>query len=203
MPFTRFHDDSGRGKDASSRSVKFYAPVLEGVIMKGISRAVGVTFMLASSSAALAHHSYAMFDLTRESTLSGTVKTVEWTNPHVWLFVASEGAAQEIATYAFETVSPGELIRFYGWNKSTLSVGDKITVRYAPLRSGQRGGAVRSITLADGRVLKTRVGSIPLGPPPGGPPGAAPPGIAPPTGSTSGAPPAGPPRSGGSSDAHR
>src|SRR5262245_3962894 len=139
--------------------------MLEGVIMKHFSQLTGLACLLAASSAAWAHHSYAMFDLTRETTLSGTVKAVEWTNPHVWLFVASEGAAQEAATYAFETVSPGELVRFYGWNKGTLSVGDKITVRFAPLRSGQRGGAVRSITLPDGRVLRTRVGTIPLGPP--------------------------------------
>ena len=36
---------------------------------------------------ASAHHSFAMFDATKEVTMSGTVKEFEWTNPHSWLRV--------------------------------------------------------------------------------------------------------------------
>jgi hypothetical protein len=147
--------------------VKFYAPLLEGVTMKRMSKAAGLACLLAMTGAALAHHSFSMFDLTRETTLSGTVKAVEWTNPHVWLFVVREGVAEEAATYAFETASPGELMRFYGWSKSTLNVGDKVLVRYAPLRSGRPGGSVKSITLGNGKVLQTPQAKIPVGPPGG------------------------------------
>ena len=34
-----------------------------------------------------AHHSFAMFDKTRVVTVQGTVRKVEWTNPHVYIFV--------------------------------------------------------------------------------------------------------------------
>ena len=163
--------------------------------MKRISKAASFACMLAVTGAALAHHSFSMFDLTRETTVTGTVKVVEWTNPHVWVFIVREGVAQEVATYAFETASPGELMRFYGWNKSTLSVGDKVTVRYAPLRSGKPGGSVKSITLGNGKVLQTPQAKIPVGQPGGGPPG-LPPGSALPT------PPPTAPRTGGASDAH-
>ena len=51
------------------------------------------TLCLAMIAAALfvapagAHHSFAMFDATKNVTLQGTVKEFEWTNPHSWLRV--------------------------------------------------------------------------------------------------------------------
>lgn len=139
--------------------------------MNGVWKVASLVCVLAGAGAAVAHHSYAMFDLTRESTTHGTVKALEWTNPHVWLFIVSDEGRPNGTTYAFESVSPGELTRFYGWSKALFSVGDKITVRYAPLRSGQPGGVMKSITLSSGKVLQTPVAKFPLGPPGGAPPG--------------------------------
>ena len=59
------------------------------------------------------------------------------------------------ATYGFETNAPAELSRFFGWSKSVLKSGDRITVEYAPLRSGNNGGALIRLTFADGRELLT------------------------------------------------
>ena len=36
---------------------------------------------------ALAHHSFASFDRTKELTLSGTVREFQWSNPHAWIQV--------------------------------------------------------------------------------------------------------------------
>ena len=36
---------------------------------------------------ASAHHSFAMFDQAQTRTLVGTVKQVQWTNPHIWVQV--------------------------------------------------------------------------------------------------------------------
>ena len=46
----------------------------------------GVTASLLAAPA-FAHHSFAMFDATKDLTLQGTVKGFEWTNPHMWLYV--------------------------------------------------------------------------------------------------------------------
>jgi hypothetical protein len=45
------------------------------------------TALVASSGAALAHHSFAMFDADQRMTVSGTVKEFQWTNPHAWIFL--------------------------------------------------------------------------------------------------------------------
>ena len=47
------------------------------------------TTLLMVADVALAHHSYSMFDRTRRVILQGTVKALEWANPHVWVWIDS------------------------------------------------------------------------------------------------------------------
>ena len=114
---------------------------------------------------AVAHHSYAMFDQTKRLTLTGTVRAVEWANPHVWVWVDVDDGKGGVTPWGFETNAPSELVRFFGWTKNSLTVGDKVTVDYAPLRSGRNGGALRTLTLRRRRTLKTPRSN----PPPGSP----------------------------------
>jgi Family of unknown function (DUF6152) len=116
--------------------------------------------LLGASATAQAHHSYAMFDLTRTATIRGTLTAVEWGSPHVWLWVASADGHGTTVTYGFETISPGELVRFCGWKKNSLSIGNTVTLEYVPLRSGRNGGAVKKITLPDGHVLTTQLAQL-------------------------------------------
>ena len=51
------------------------------------------TVLLLTPIAALAHHSFAMFDHEKKITVSGTLKEFEWTNPHCWLHVNVVDAA--------------------------------------------------------------------------------------------------------------
>ena len=139
--------------------------------MKTLTALIGTAAILTGPSPIFAHHSYAMFDLTRQATLHGTVQALEWTNPHVWLWVTPDGQSGT-TPYGFETLSPGELTRFCGFRKTSVAVGDPITVDYAPLRSGKRGGAIKSISFADGRVLQLAKGPAPR--PPGVPQGVSP-----------------------------
>jgi len=126
----------------------------------GLPLVVAAVWML-SSGAALSHHTYAMFDASRIVKVSGTVAKLEWTNPHVfvWLYVpAAAGSPAKYDLYAFENGSPNALSKV-GWNKSILQAGDAITVEYWPLRDGRKGGHLSKVTLADGRVIGS-VGGI-------------------------------------------
>jgi hypothetical protein len=110
----------------------------------------------ASSLPSYAHHSFAMFDMSRKSNVHGTVKSVEWASPHVWLWVTVNADGAAPATYGFESVSPGQLLRDFGWNRHDLNVGDKVVVDYFPLRSGNTGGNLYQVTLPNGKILRTR-----------------------------------------------
>jgi hypothetical protein len=123
--------------------------------LKSVQRVFLAGALLSISHAAWAHHSYAMFDQTRSLTVQGTVRALEWTNPHIWVWVDVEDGKGGTAAYGFESNAPAELARFFGWNKRSLTVGEKVTIDYAPLKSGNTGGALRTLTFADGRVLRT------------------------------------------------
>jgi hypothetical protein len=103
---------------------------------------------------ALAHHSYAVFDLKKRLTVAGTVAKLEWTNPHsyLWVYVPRPGSPKEYDLYGFENGSPTNMTR-YGWTKSVLKAGDRVSIEYAPLKDGRHGGHLARVTVADGRVL--------------------------------------------------
>jgi hypothetical protein len=109
------------------------------------------TGALTISVPALAHHSFAMFDQRKVMTLNGTVHEFQWTNPHSWieLDVPQGGAPQR---WSIELNSPNNLKR-QGWKRDSLKPGDKVTVRIAPLRSGEHGGLFLDAKLSSGQVL--------------------------------------------------
>ncbi len=117
-----------------------------------------LTFVLGMCIAAvpaLAHHSFAVYDHSKTLTLKGTVKTFQWTNPHVviWIMVQPEGGG-EPQQWSLETTSPGVLTRS-GWTRKSVNAGDRVSVEFAPLRDGSHGGGLESITLLDtGQTLK-------------------------------------------------
>jgi hypothetical protein len=111
---------------------------------------------------AAAHHSFAMFDYAKTVTLTGTVKTFQWTSPHVtlWVLARNDPAADE-QLWSVELTGPGNLARA-GWDKRTLKSGDKVVVMVAPLRDGRPGGGFKQVTLVEtGQVFK---GSGPVAP---------------------------------------
>ena len=99
-----------------------------------------------------AHHSFAMFDAEKESTLEGTIKDFLWTNPHSWILVMIPNAQGVEEEWAIELGSPGNLSR-RGWQPDTLTPGMKVTAIVHPLRDGTNGGALMALTLPDGNVL--------------------------------------------------
>ena len=102
---------------------------------------------------AAAHHSGAAYDLANPKTMEGTVKSVNWTNPHITFVIESDAKDGESArSWVFEVSSPGVLTRS-GWTKRSLQPGDHAVFRYAPLRDGTLGGFLLRVTLPDGQEL--------------------------------------------------
>jgi hypothetical protein len=116
---------------------------------------------------AYAHHSFAMYDMTKVSTVEGTVGKFEWSNPHSWLFVVVPGSDGAESTYGFEMSSVGELLR-RGWTKTAVKPGDKIKVSFHPFRDGSPAGQYQNAWTGDGKLIGRPMGGPPGG---GGPPG--------------------------------
>ena len=104
---------------------------------------------------ALGHHSFGMFDVTARVTLEGTIKRFDWKNPHVLIWLDTEPeAGAESETWGVEMTSPGNLLRA-GWTKRSLNPGDRVSITISPLRSGNTGGAFRSVrNLTTGETLQ-------------------------------------------------
>jgi Family of unknown function (DUF6152) len=121
------------------------------VSLKKILLAAGV--LLSLGGAALAHHSGAAYDTDHPQTLEGTVKTVNWTNPHITFVIEADAKDGKPAqTWVFEVSSPGVLTRS-GWTKRSLQPGDHAIFHYAPLRDGSLGGFLMKVNMPDGKVL--------------------------------------------------
>ena len=124
--------------------------------------------VLGTAGTAMAHHSFAMFDQTKQVTLSGSVTAFEWTNPHAYIEIDVTDDKGAVKHWSVEMGSPSILMQS-GWKFKDLKHGDKVTVRLSPLKDGKPGGLLVQATLPDGRVLGNGPGRGPAQPTAGAP----------------------------------
>jgi Family of unknown function (DUF6152) len=108
---------------------------------------------LSLASSAYAHHAFAMFDRSKQTTLAGVVHEFQWTNPHSWIELDIPNESGGVDQWSIELNSPNNLSR-QGWKSDSVKPGDKISVVIWPLRSGDKGGLFISLRFPDGRVLE-------------------------------------------------
>ena len=96
-----------------------------------------------------AHHSHAMFDHTKEQSVSGTVTNFDFRNPHVGLYLDVENAGKKV-NYWVEMSNVQNMIR-RGIGAGTFKPGDRVTVKLHPLKDGRPGGNYITVVAADGK----------------------------------------------------
>jgi hypothetical protein len=108
--------------------------------------AVGIVLFLAAL-AAHAHHSFsAQFDANKPLKMTGTVTSVEWQNPHSWFYIDVKDGAGAVTNWGWELASPNLLLRS-GWTRTTLEVGDVVTVEGFHAHNGSNIANARVIVL--------------------------------------------------------
>jgi hypothetical protein len=115
---------------------------------------IGASTLLAMVlvAGAQAHHSGAMFDDRRETTLTGTVREFQWTSPHCYIqLLVKDGKGGE-EEWSLEMGAPVYLYRL-GWRQHSLVPGNTVIAKVLPLRNGQKGALVQEITHADGSPI--------------------------------------------------
>ncbi len=83
-------------------------------------------------------------------TIKGTVKEVQWTNPHSFIQVLVPGADGKTVQWAVEIGSPSLNYKM-GWKKDSLKPGDPVTMTLAQARDGRHYATLRVATKADGK----------------------------------------------------
>ena len=118
--------------------------------------ALAATLVLAAGvTPGYAHHSFAMFDLEKSIQVTGDLKDVAWSNPHIAVIVMVAGEGGQAAEWHFEAGPPAFMLRA-GLKRADLSsrIGSKVTITFHPLKDGRTGGSLQAVKFEDGASWK-------------------------------------------------
>ena len=120
-----------------------------------VAALAGLLTLTTGALPAQAHHSFAMFDLEKTSQLTGDLKDVSWTNPHIAVIVVVPGENGQAAEWHFEAGPPAFMLRA-GIKRDDLSsrIGSKVTITFHPLKDGRTGGSLQAVKFQDGASWK-------------------------------------------------
>lgn len=114
-----------------------------------LMKSVLIAFLL------LAHHSQAMYtNADGAISIMGTVKKVEFTNPHSFIYLEVAGDDGKTKLWALEMQSVTHL-KSIGWINTTVKAGDTLTAIGRPAKNGAPAMYVEVIKLPDGRMMRS------------------------------------------------
>ena len=96
-----------------------------------------------------AHHSSSSYDMEHPVNVKGIITKVEWTNPHVFIFLTVKDDSGNVEEWRVEGNSPNMLSRV-GWKPEMLKVGETLDVKGAAAKSGSKVMRLITLTLANG-----------------------------------------------------
>src|SRR5437870_5307963 len=104
--------------------------------------------LLSAAVPVLAHHAVsAEFDRNKPITFTGTVKQVDWMNPHIYTRIEAKDANGKTVVYEVEGGAPNALFR-NGWRPTTLKPGEVVSV------TGQRAKSETSFRVGSATITK-------------------------------------------------
>ena len=121
--------------------------------MRLMIAAIATAIVWIAVAPAVAHHAFsAEFDFDKPVTLTGTVTSVRWSNPHAWIYIDVQGDDGMVVNWALEFGGANSLYR-RGWRMSDVEPGTLVTIEGFQARSGTPTANARNISLPDGRRL--------------------------------------------------
>ena len=122
----------------------------------------GCLMGLLASGQLQAHHSLAgVYDMKKETEISGAVEAIKFVNPHGSLAVAVKNPDGATTSWVL-TMGSATALAQRGIGKTgpnALHVGDNITVKFLPAKNGSPLGFLRAVTMPDGHVIVVSAGT--------------------------------------------
>jgi len=121
---------------------------LGGFTMKRSFLGLALVLGLLASVPLAAHHSFsAEFDAAKPVTLKGWVTKIDWTNPHVWIYMnVKDEKSGAMTNWGFE-MGPPHLLQGQGWTRNSLKIGDEVMVEGSMAKNGSKRMNARSVTM--------------------------------------------------------
>lgn len=117
--------------------------------MKFLLRFAAILAIAAAS--AYAHHAYtAEFDTTKPIRLTGVLTKLEWSNPHIWLYLDVKDEKGNVSNWGFSASPPGMLVR-RGITRDSLKIGEVLTISGHRAKDGSNNASGNIVKFADGR----------------------------------------------------
>lgn len=122
-------------------------------------RTMVVAFGLCWLAAPLvAHHGFELeYDKRKPVAAKGVISKVEWTNPHMRIYVDVTDEKGEVTSWNLELGSPNSVYR-RGWTREDLKAGDTVSFTAYGGREVLTRAVADEITLADGRPFTGATG---------------------------------------------
>ena len=114
--------------------------------------------LMTVASVAIAHHGTANYDTSKTITVKGAVTDFQFINPHVIIVMDGKDETGKVQKWQGELTSPNRLSRA-GWTKSSIKLGDTITISGYPTKSGSTEIWIQKVVLANGEDLSTGGGN--------------------------------------------
>jgi hypothetical protein len=121
--------------------------------LRFLAMALGLILLIPGSTL-FAHHSTAMYNMANPTTVTGTVKRFEWTNPHAYIYLEVKDESGNTTEWAVEMMSLNHL-KSYGWSRNTVQPGEVITCTGGAAKSGLPAMLSSLVKLANGDVIKS------------------------------------------------
>ena len=114
---------------------------------------LSVAVLILASVPMWAHHAFqAEFDQQKPVKLTGKVTSMEWINPHAWIYIDVKNTDGTVSNWMVEAGAPNALLR-RGWTKASLLPGTEILVEGYQAKDGANRANGRDITFKDGKKL--------------------------------------------------